>query len=228
MVVFNLYPRLARTQIGESLKKMNSFRSAALLDGKAAPHSTAEYRSLVATAASLTSALTTPQNILFHLERLSAFSEAALKDPKYDPRTLSKYDTRQDRWWYGGEKAEREFIDSLRIVALHVLHGEASSPEDFFHIFQMLKCLRESDPKERNIPDFLMPAYGGILLPDSFEGTTRNGLLGRLLLYLTEINSLVPLDAEGLILNLNWFPEDGEEGLKEMQLVLDAAELLGY
>lgn len=204
-------PNMMRRELANRFKSLRNLRNAAIENGGLDMDGLVAYRRQIATAFGF--AETLDEKIIAEpaLKRIVQLSA---------DQSLAKYDCSQDGWWTKTE-AGKEFVSLLRLLSMHYLHSGVYSTEDSMHVFQIIKMRFEKGQEMREHEDFVRPAYGGLSLPKDY--------LGPLLVHLTDNKHLIPVgNGSGITLRLDWWPEDGNEGVKEMGIVLKAAQVLGY
>lgn len=201
-----------RAMLTKHVENMRALRKQVLIDGNLNEERVKRYAELAASAASLVDTLTDVEVIGGHIPTIINM---------YNRDTaLKHYDTTQDSWWNESEEG-RSFLNALRTIAAHYLHGNLCSPEDAFHVFQMVKHIYEDDEEYRKAAWFMLPVYGGLYIPLDY--------IGRLLVHMSGNKNLVlAMERHDPTLLLDWYPDDGATGVKETTAVLEAAAKLGY
>jgi len=197
-----------RAMLAKSMGKMRMLRMKSISEGKSGPEKE-EYKKEVVCAASF-------MESLWNEDRIKNVIGALIDAYNGDP-ALARYDSTQEAWW--AEQGDgAAFIRPLHILSAYCLRGAACGPEDTAHVLQIIKHLNESGDV-RSEDDFILPAYGGLGIPQEY--------LGPLLASMTGNRHLLPNSA-GVALDLDWYPDDSEDGLAETTKVLDAAAKLGF
>ena len=153
---------------------------------------------------------------------------------------MPSYDITQDKLWLAYpnmreataplKEGEGDFLSLIRQYAMHAMHGAFSSRQDVFHIYQALKCICETDKEERKKPDFVLPVYGGLNIPNEGIGALMKGLSGdgSTVIYAGTGTDVQDGTRARMILRLDWWPEGGDKEVEQLQKVAEAAEQIGY
>jgi len=208
----------SRSELAKELAVMRGLRAKVIDEGIISPQNAKDYQLAVATAAGFVKSAQDDRIALPFLEKL-----CAQVGDTGQPALLS-YDPRQDGWWLGkgADDCGRDFASSIRMLSYHYLHGGVSGRQDPFHIFQVLKCMLEENEQARASENFILPFYGAIAnIPLEF--------LGRLLVLLSGDNTLSPMEStDKITLRLDWHPDEGEAGVKQLLKAVEIAKELGY
>ena len=209
-------PNNMRAELAKNAARMRGMRAGALEAGKVSQEGRIAFRREIACAMSYVEAVENTAIASPLVEKLLKCSS--------DPAVLSKYDSTQDSYWKPSfENDGKVFLSALRLLTLHYMHAGAQSAEDAFFMFQVLKCRFEQDPAARTADNFLQPAYGGIWLPRDKDYT------GTLMRHLSNDRAVKVIDSDcRLVLRLDWWPDEGWDGVTQLERVVNAAGQMGY
>ncbi|MFA6214321.1 MAG: hypothetical protein WC717_03520 [Candidatus Micrarchaeia archaeon] len=201
-----------RGELAKTVDAMRTIRNSCLVDGKVSDKDYRSYRLNAAQAAGFSDCVENSKIMRPWTEKIAKVSS--------DP-SIYEYDPLQDRYWMDTESG-KEFLQAIRMAAVHNLQSAASGVQDAFHVFQLLKIRLEGDSTVRSQKEFVLPAYGGIAIPHDY--------MVRYIPHLTGIANFKAEEGQDrLTLRTGtWYPDEGKPGVDQVKKVLEAARFVGF